>query len=67
VKLGFTFKEDTMKLSAPKKWVWWLSLILALIGVVGQMDVIPALQPLAFFVLLVGFILLALANLLKGL
>jgi len=56
-----------MKLSAPKKWIWWLSLILAIVGVIGQSDVIPALQPLAFFVLLVGFILLALANLLKGL
>jgi hypothetical protein len=55
-----------MKLNAPTKNFWWISVILAIIGVVGQFVVIPFITAYSFLIVTVGFILLALSTVLKG-
>lgn len=56
-----------MKLSAPKIWVWWLSVILGILGILGEMGVVPALSPYAFALVVIGLVLLVIANMVKGL
>lgn len=53
-------------LSAPKKWVFWVSLILAIVALIAFFVTIPFLSGIAFWILLVAFILLMLGNLIKG-
>ncbi|MBN2413727.1 hypothetical protein JXQ31_18755 [candidate division KSB1 bacterium] len=55
-----------MRLSAPKKFTWWASLILAILGLVGSLVVIPGISPIAFFLVLVAYIILFLGTILKG-
>jgi hypothetical protein len=55
-----------MRLNAPKKATWWISLILAILGVLGALIAIPVLTPLAFWLVLVAFILLLLGSSVKG-
>jgi hypothetical protein len=53
-----------MRLSAPKKNVFWISVILVLVGALGFfVDALADYQVLLF---LVGYVLLALGNILKG-
>ena len=54
-----------MKLSTPKTITFWIAVILAVLGVVFMF--IPAVTSYAFWLVLVGFIVLALGNLLNGL
>jgi uncharacterized membrane protein HdeD (DUF308 family) len=54
-----------MKLSTPKNITFWIAVILAVLGVIFFF--IPAVASYAFWLLLVGFVLLALGNLLNGL
>ena len=56
-----------MKLSEPKVITFIIAVVLALLAVLASYVAIPFISQYAFFVLLVAFILLALANLLKGL
>ena len=56
-----------MKLSAPKVVTFWIAVILALLGVLAFLGSIPALSGIAFWLVVAGFVLLALANLMKGL
>ena len=55
-----------MKLSPPKNITFWVSVALAVLGLLGMLGV-AALAPFAFWLLFVGFVLLALGNLVKGL
>jgi hypothetical protein len=55
-----------MMLTPPKKWVFWLSVILGLVGLVGKIVTIPFVTTYAFWFVLVGLALLALGNALKG-
>jgi hypothetical protein len=55
-----------MRLSAPKKIVWWLSIILAVVGVVIELGIISVAQPFGIWIVLLGFFLLAAGNALKG-
>ena len=55
-----------MKLSEPKVVTFWIAVILALLGLIGQFFV-AALAPYAFWLVLIAFIVLAVANLVKGL
>jgi hypothetical protein len=55
-----------MKLSKPTNTVFWISLILGILGLLAQLVTIPVLSPYAFWILLVGFILLVLGNTMKG-
>jgi len=56
-----------MKLSAPKQITYWIAVILAVLGLLAQFRVIAALAPYGFWLLLIGFALLAVANMTKGL
>ena len=53
-----------MRLSAPKKIVFWISVILVLVGALGFF--VEALEDLQVLFFLVGYVLLALGNILKG-
>ncbi|MBN1153709.1 hypothetical protein JXB12_02170 [candidate division KSB1 bacterium] len=56
-----------MRLNAPKNITWWISLILAVLAVLGKFIAIPFITVNAFWVLLVGFVLLWLGTFVKGL
>ncbi len=55
-----------MRLRAPKQVTFLIALILVILGVVGQVGGVSALASYAFWLVLVGFVVLALGNLLKG-
>lgn len=58
---------EQMKLSAPTKWVFLVSLLLALLGFLPMIGVsIPAISAYAAWLLVGGYVLLALGTLLKG-
>jgi hypothetical protein len=59
--------ENRMKLSAPKKITWWISLILVVLGVLGTFVSIPIVSAYSFLFVVIGAALLLLANLIKGL
>lgn len=56
-----------MRLSRPKIITFWIAVALALLGFLAWQGSIPGLSSYAFLLLLAGFILLALANLLNNL
>lgn len=58
-----------MRLSAPKKITWWISLILAIIAIVFQwlFPSVHLFNNWQFVVLLVSFVLLFLSTFVKGL
>jgi uncharacterized membrane protein HdeD (DUF308 family) len=53
-----------MTLNAPKAITFWISVILAIVGVVFFF--VPAVAVYAIWLLLVGFVLLMLGNIVKG-
>ena len=55
-----------MRLNAPKKWVWWLSLILVVVSIVGYFVSIPFVTTYKFWILGVGWLLVFLGTFLKG-
>lgn len=55
-----------MKLSEPKIITFLIAVVLAVVGLLGQLF-IPAWAPFAFWIVLVAFVLLAAGNLIKGL
>ena len=56
-----------MKLSAPKVVVWWIAVILGVLGILGTFTAIPVASDNAFWFVAVAFILLALGTMLKDL
>lgn len=56
-----------MKLTPPKTVTFWISLILGVLGILGTLTNISFVTPNAFWFLAVGFILLVLSVLVKGL
>ena len=56
-----------MKLNAPKKTTWWIAVILAALGVLSTIISIPVISGIAFWVVVVAFVLLALATAAKNL
>jgi len=55
-----------MNLSAPKNLTFWLAVIVAIVGVLGQVVPIAAIAGFAFWLVVVAFVILALGNLLDG-
>jgi polyferredoxin len=55
-----------MRLNAPKKGVWFLSLILAILSIVAYFVVIPVVSGITFWVMVAAWLLLFLATYLKG-
>jgi len=58
-----------MKLSAPKNITWWIAVVVGVLGILGSFTNIPFVSDSnnSFWFVAVGFVLLALATLLKGL
>jgi hypothetical protein len=55
-----------MAQSAPTKYVWVLGLILGLLGIIGHFIKIPFVTEYNYILLLIGFTLLALGTMFKG-
>ena len=56
-----------MKLNAPKLVTFWVAVVIGLIGLIAGIAPIPVVSPFAFWVVVLGFVILVLGNLLKGL
>jgi heme A synthase len=56
-----------MKLSKPKVITWWIAVILGVLGILATLGTIPVLSGYAFWLVVAGFVLLALGTLLRGL
>jgi hypothetical protein len=55
------------RLSAPKVITFWIAVLLALVGVIAVLAPIASLAGYALWLVVAGFVLLALGNLLEGL
>ncbi|MCL4529873.1 MAG: hypothetical protein M1282_10725 [Chloroflexi bacterium] len=55
-----------MNLSEPKQITFWIAVIVAVVGVIAYLVTIPVLSGLAFWLVVIAFIILALGNLLEG-
>ncbi len=55
-----------MRLTPPKKNVFWIATVLAALGFVGNFVSIPFVSAYAFWFVVVGFVLLWLGNAVKG-
>jgi hypothetical protein len=55
-----------MRLSAPKKTTWWVAVVIGVVGVVANLVTIPVISGFAFWLVVIGFVLLALGTYLKG-
>lgn len=60
-------KINSPKLNRPKVVTFWIATILVLIGVLAALGTIPALAAYDLWLVVSGFVLLALGNLLKDL
>jgi threonine/homoserine/homoserine lactone efflux protein len=56
-----------LKLTEPKVITFWIAVVLAALGVLASQGFISQLSSYAFLLVVAGFILLALANLMKDL
>ncbi len=55
-----------MKLNAPGQTLWLISVVVGGLGILSQLVNIPSVSPYAFWLLAIGFILLVIATLTKG-
>jgi len=55
-----------MRLTPPKKIVFWISTIIAVLGILGTFVAIPFVSSYAFWFVVVGFALLWMGNAVKG-
>ncbi len=56
-----------MQLSAPKQITFWVAVVVAVIGLIASFVAIPFLSTYAFWIVVLGFIILAAGNLMEGL
>jgi len=56
-----------MRFSAPKNVTWWVAVVVGVLGILGSFMTIPFVSDNSFLFVVVGFVLLALGTLLKGL
>ena len=56
-----------MKLSAPKTITWWIAVVAGVLGILGNFVALPVVGGLSFWLLALGFVLLAVATFTKGL
>lgn len=60
-------RRSQMQTNAPKLVVWVVAVIIGSIGILSHVLEIPAARPYAFWLVAIGFVVLALANVLKQL
>jgi hypothetical protein len=65
--IGVERGVSDMRLSAPKVVTWWVALIIGVVGILANLAVIPMLGGLAFWLVVVAFVLLLIATLFSGL
>lgn len=56
-----------MDLSAPKQVTFWIAVVLAILGVLGSLVPSLGLASFAFWLVVIGFVVLAAGNLFEGL
>lgn len=56
-----------MQLSAPTKMMFYISIVLAVLGILGQLVTIPFISGFAFWLLALGYVALFIGNVSKGL
>ncbi len=56
-----------MKLTPPKKWIWYVSLFIGLVSIFFRFTDFAGLQDQAFWIMAISWLLLLFATLLKGL
>jgi hypothetical protein len=56
-----------MNLSAPKQITWIIAVVLGVLGVLGNFVTLPVLGAYSFWLLFLGFAILAIATLVEGL
>jgi predicted membrane channel-forming protein YqfA (hemolysin III family) len=61
------FREVDMTLKAPKQITFWIAVVIAVVGIILKLVVIPPLSGHAGWVELIAFVVLALGVLIKGL
>jgi hypothetical protein len=55
-----------LKLSAPSQIVWIIALILGIVGILGFLQIVAALSAYAFWLVVVGWALLLIATVMRG-
>jgi hypothetical protein len=55
-----------MSTSAPRQITWWVALIIGLLGIVANFAVIPVLSANSFWLVTLGFVILAVATMVDG-
>jgi threonine/homoserine/homoserine lactone efflux protein len=61
------YLEVIMDLSAPKQITFWVAVVLAVVGVLGYFVPSLGLGSFSFWLVVIGFVVLAAANLFEGL
>lgn len=56
-----------LKLSEPKVVTFWIAVLLVVLGILASQGIISGLAAYAFWLVVAGFVLLALGNLIKDL
>jgi hypothetical protein len=56
-----------MKLSAPKTVTWWVAVVIGVLGILGNLVTIPVVSGLAFWLVALAFVILAVATFMEGL
>lgn len=56
-----------MQFSAPKSITWWIALLLGVIGIIATFVTIPVLSGIAFWLVVIAWLLLLLATIIEGL
>ncbi len=56
-----------MKLQKPKVLTFWVAVALVVLGIIAQLVTIPVLSGIAFWLVVIGFVILVLGNLITGL
>ena len=59
--------ENLMKTNAPRFVTWVIAVILGVLGIIAMFVVIPTISAYAAWLLIAGFVILAIANVVKGL
>jgi hypothetical protein len=55
-----------MNLSAPSQAVFWIAVVIVIIAIIGTFVAIPVISPYAFWIAVLGFIVLAGGCLMRG-
>lgn len=56
-----------MNISAPKQITFWIAVVVAVLGLLAGLVTIPFLSGIAFWLVVIGFLILAAGNLVEGL